>query len=76
MALVATYSPLNIGLIDEKSCPNEALEYAAALGASNVKAIKGNTPDCLPSMLIEAAECDALILDCIAVARSVRTQLL
>lgn len=64
MALVATYSTLTIGLIDEKFCPNEALEYAASLGASNVKAIKGNTPDCLPMMLKEAAECDVLILDC------------
>jgi hypothetical protein len=64
MTLVATCSTLNIGLIDEKSCPNEALEYAASLGASNVKAVKGNTPDCLPAMLKEAAECDVLILDC------------
>lgn len=57
-------SALTIGLIDEKSCPVEAIEYAKSVGVSNIKAIQPQSPNHLDEAIEKAKECDVIILDC------------
>lgn len=61
-----TSSVLTIGLIDEKFCPMEAINYAESAGVSNVKtiAIQPQSPNHLNEAIEEAEKCDVIILDC------------
>ncbi len=61
-----TSSVLTIGLIDEKFCPMEAINYAESVGVSNIKtiAIQPQSPDHLNEAIGEAEKCDVIILDC------------
>jgi hypothetical protein len=58
-----TSCTLSIGLIDEKSCPMEAIKYAESMGVSNVKAIQPQSPNDLAEAIEQAKEYDVIIMD-------------